>query len=124
MEQLLFFSLLISISLFYVNCTTVTFSHGGQLLGKQFQYDGLAVDLFLGKLEVYQEIRSKYWKLIIMLGVVSEIMHVVRCYIATHNTNFHFSYRGAVCKAASWELTFQKATGSRRMERCERCLYF
>ena len=56
MEQLLFFSLLISISLFYVNCTRVTLSHGGQLLGKQFQYDGLAVDLFLGKLDVYHSL--------------------------------------------------------------------
>ena len=47
-EQLLLLTLL-SVALSYVASTTVTFSHGGQLLGKQFQYDGVAVDLFLGK---------------------------------------------------------------------------
>ena len=49
MAEQLFLLMLLSVALSYVASTTVTFSHGGQLLGKQFQYDGVAVDLFLGK---------------------------------------------------------------------------
>ena len=31
----------------------VTLNHGGQLQGKTFDYDGLNIDLFLGKLNSY-----------------------------------------------------------------------
>lgn len=41
--------LLLAIGASQVLSTQVTFDHGGQLLGKQMQHNGVAVDLFLGK---------------------------------------------------------------------------